>query len=288
MFSPFLQRTLWHYHHFCDEAGAPYYPGDPKLLGACLSLRASTSQSISMVNKLYSSVVHEHKKRFLTSPTEHPSIHLLMQSIWRHLARPRQPVQPIEPDHLLLMNKHHYELKEKASLELWRTIWRANIQYYSACHFSEINSLTHAELTLAEAPSRCLILEIKRSKTDEFQRGHTKYLYPVKSEPLLCPLQLTEKYLQRLGSHLPPGQPYQGYLQPRVRLDKHLGRGPPKICYSSCLEETRQLFQSLQIPGRFGEHSGRRGAATQAAANGGSLLEIQTLGYWKSSTNAQL
>ena len=286
-----FQRTLWHYQHFCEEAGVPCYPGEPKILGACLSLRASDSQSVSMVNKLYSSVAHEHKKRFLVSPTEHPTIRLLMQSIRRHLSRPRQPVQPIEPDHLRILNNHLNSLGTDASLELWRTVWRANIQYYSACRFSEINVLTHAELEFQETPSKCVILNIKKSKTDQMHEGCLKYVFPVTSEPVLCPVRLTHKYLSRLSQHLPPGQKYKGYLQPRLRFNAKTKQQIPlnqKISYSSCLDETRQLFQKLKIPGRFGEHSGRRGAATQAAANGGSLMDIQRLGNWKSSSNAQL
>lgn len=286
-----FQRTLWHYQNFCTEAGAPCYPGDPKLVGACLSLRASNSQSVSMVDKLYCAIAHEHKKQFLPSPTEHPTIRLLMRSIRRHLSRPRQPVAPLGPDHLLKINTHLHQLGPSASLETWRTIWRANIQYYSACRFSEINGLTHSELKIHTQPLPHLTLHIKKSKTDQNGEGFIKHVYPVTSQPLLCPLRLTKLYLARLKCHLPPGKNYEGFLQPRIRFDKQKQIQIPlpsyNIGYSSCLDETRQLMQHLNIEGRFGEHSGRRGAATQIALNGGSVLDIQNAGNWKSSSNAQ-
>lgn len=245
-----------------------------------------------MVDKLYASIAHEHKKKFLPSPTEHPTIRLLMRAIRRHLARPRQPVEPLGPHHLLQINKHLQKQGSNATLELWRTIWRANIQYYSACRFSEINSLSDKEIKIDKQPSLRMSVTLKQSKTDQHREGLTKYIFPVPSEPLLCPIQLTQNYLLKLSAHLTPGQTYQGFLQPKIRFCRQTCQQIPlpteKIGYSSCLDETRQLLQSLKIPGRFGEHSGRRGAATQAAANGGSLLDIQTLGNWKNGSNAQL
>ena len=268
------------------------YPGDPKIVGACLSLRAKESESVSMVDKLYSSIAHEHKKRFLSSPTEHPTIRLLMKAIRRKLSRPRQPVEPLTPCHLQAINRHLTQLGANATLEVWRTAWRTNLQYYSACRFGEINALTTSDITISCSPSLLLTLHIRQSKTDQVHEGLTKFVHGVTDNPLLCPVRLTQLYLNRLGLHLPTGKPYQGYLQPRVRFDSKLKMQihlpQQKIGYTSCLDETRQLLTTLNIPGRFGEHSGRRGAATQAAANGGSLLEIQTLGNWKSASNAQL
>lgn len=245
-----------------------------------------------MVDKLYCSIAHEHKKKFLASPTEHPTVRLLMRAIRRRLARPRQPVEPLQPAHLQTINQHLITLGCTAPLELWRTSWRANILYYSACRFGEINALTTSDLSLQFDPTPLLTLQIRQSKTDQLHEGLTKYVHGNPDNPLLCPVQLTKNYLNRLSQHLPKTVVYQGYLQPRVRLDRSLNIQVPlpdqRVSYTSCLDETRQLFTHLQIPGRFGEHSGRRGAATQAAANGGSLLEIQTLGNWKQAANAQL
>ena len=155
-----LQRTLWHYQHFCDEANIPQYPGDPKMVGACLSLRAQNSSSVSMVDKLYSAIAHEHKKRFLVSPTEHPTVRLLMKSIRRHLSKPRQPVEPLQPAHLQIINSHLADLSSQASLEMWRTVWRINVQYYGACRFSEINCLTIADVCVQTYHTLLVTLQI--------------------------------------------------------------------------------------------------------------------------------
>ena len=254
-------------------------------------MRAKNSQSVSMVEKLCCAISHEHKKLFLPSPTDHPSIRLIMRAIRRKFSQPRRAVEPLTPAHLLAMNRHLAQLGSDSSLELWRTIWRNNLQYYSACRFSEINELLTSDVTIQTHPNNCLILRIRKSKTDQLHQGVDKHVHAVPEETLLCPVRLTQLYLSRLRIHLPPGVPYKGYLQPRVRFDHtrqlQIPLATQKISYSSCLDETRKLLQTRDISGRFGEHSGRRGAATQAAANGGTLIAIQTLGGWKSSNNAQ-
>lgn len=283
---------MWHYHQFCEGAKTTPYPGDPKIVGACLSLRAKNSNSVSMVDKLYSAISHEHKKRFLISPTEHPTIRLLMKAIRRQLARPRQPVAPLKPEHLQLVNQQLTKLGVDGPLSMWRTAWRLNIQYYSACRFSEINCLTTADVKIQQTPTLCVVLHIRQSKTDQLQAGMLKYVHALPEAPELCPVRLTQQYLSKLSRHLGSGEVYQGYVQPRVHFDPKTECQRPlpaqKISYSSCLDDTRQLLANLKISGRFGEHSGRRGAATQAAANGGTLADIQMLGHWKSASNAQL
>ena len=106
-----------YYTNFCAEAKAEAYPGEAKIVGACLALRAFQTQSVSKVEKLLTAVAHEHTVRFMTPPTEHPSLKLLMRSVRRNLPRtsvrrnvPRlsSAVQPVEPTHLLQLN-HHLE-----------------------------------------------------------------------------------------------------------------------------------------------------------------------------------
>jgi hypothetical protein len=89
------RSSHWHYTSFCELAQAPPYPGDPELVGSCLSLRAYESGSLSAVEKLHASIAFEHRKRFLPSPTGHPTISLLMRGIRLSLSRPCSPVRPL-------------------------------------------------------------------------------------------------------------------------------------------------------------------------------------------------
>ena len=261
------------------------YPGGAELVGACLSLRASNSKSVSMVEKLHAAIAYEHKLRFHASPTDHPTLKLLMKSIRRHLTVPRSPVTPLNLEHLAKMNGHLRNAENKCDLVVWRTVWRLNIEYYTLCRFSEVNQLTTEDLTFSADPNSMITLRIKKSKTDQTGLGDYRQLYRVTDAPNLCPVRLTREYLQRLCEH--ESGKYIGSMQPKVRHCVKLGKQIPiaksVIAYSSCLEESKQLLSKLGIVGRFGEHSGRRGGATAAAARGGSTEDVQALGGWKSA-----
>ena len=255
-------------------------------MGACLSLRATESQSVSMVEKLHGAISYEHKLRFLTPPTDHPSLKMLMKSVRRNLTQPRSPVTPLNLQHLEKINQHLESLGDQADLVLWRTVWRLNIEYYTLCRFSEVNPLNTADLTYSTTPQPTFAILIRRSKTDQKGLGTTKHLYSVNGNKLLCPVSLTKRYLERLSGST-PGQKYVGNLQPKMRRCNKLKTQVPlpntRIGYSSCLDESKALMVKLKFPGRFGEHSGRRGGATAAAANGATPAEVQSLGDWKSA-----
>ena len=281
---------MWHYHDFCKEAGVEPYPGEARVLGACLSYRANQSQSVSMTEKLHAAVAYEHKLRFLPSPTENASIKLIMRAVRRKFTKPRSPVQPLNLKHLLKLNKYVCEGGSRRNLVDWRTVWRMNMLYYTMSRFWEINDLMTKDLMFLQNPKPSIQIQITQSKTDQNGVGSTKNLYCVTTEPLLCPVALTKKYLSKLASHLQPGTEYEGYLQPRMKSCRKTGKQIPlakqKSGYSSCLDETKQLLAQLEITGRFGEHSGRRGGATAAASNGGTIEDVQSLGNWKSSKTA--
>ena len=154
------------------------------------------------------------------------------------------------------------------------------------CRFSEVNPLSTKDLKYSENPQPTYAILIRKSKTDQLGQGTTKYLYSVSENSTLCPVKLTKKYLSRLSAHTPKVG-YCGFLQPKVQKCKKLNAQIPlpntMIGYSSCLDESKSLLAKLGISGRFGEHSGRRGGATAAAANGATIDEVQTLGGWKSA-----
>ena len=255
-----------------------------------MALRASDSKSVSMVEKLHGAIAHEHKLRFLAPPTEHASIKLLMKSVRRHYTKPSQSVEPLNLEHLEQINRYVIKLSLGDDLQIWRTAWRMNIQFYTLCRFSEINCLTTEDIEIFDVPKLKIVVQIRKSKTDQSGKGATKTLYAVEKSPLLCPVSLTKRYLTRLSKSLPNGQQYKGFLQPQVQKSAKLGYQialkNKQICYSTCLEESKKLLAMIGAKGRFGEHSGRRGGATTAAANGAKLEEVQQLGGWKSANCA--
>ena len=212
-----------------------------------------------------------------------------MRSVRRKFTQPRQPVEPLTLTHLTQLNRHVSELSMTCNLVAWRTVWRLNMEYYTLCRFSEINQLHSTDLTFIPLPQPHYQIRIRKSKTDQFGSGDMKVIFSSPTNSNLCPVLLTQNYLTRLAQPAANG-PYHGVLQPRVHFD-HSSQTQTALkdqilCYSTSLDDTKQLFKTLSIFGRFGEHSGRRGGASAAAGNGASVAELQRLGNWKSTSCA--
>lgn len=111
-----------------------------------------------------------------------------------------------------------------------------------------------------------LRVRVRRSKTDIFGRGEWLPLHVV-SGPA-CPVRTVSEYLQ---------------LRPS---------GPSFLLHVNGAPVTRFQFQSVfkrclsalgVCPERYGTHSFRIGAATEAARAGMSNSEVQRIGRWKSA-----
>ena len=77
------------------------------------------------------------------------------------------------------------------------------------------------------------------------------------------------------------GSSHNGYLVPACDP-----RGNPDqnkfVPYTGCLDDLKKLLTALGIQGRYGEHSAKRGAATQAAENGMTMPQLKRFGGWRS------
>ena len=117
-----------------------------------------------------------------------------------------------------------------------------------------------------------------RSKTD--QRGvgdHVRVLNHADST--ICPVRLTRLYLDKLGYQ-------QGVMLPSLR-----GKIPnPKVAitYKTALRDLKNTLISIGVdPTGFGEHSGRRGGTTAAAAAGAPHASLKSQGRWKSDSSVE-
>ena len=65
-----------------------------------------------------------------------------------------------------------------------------------------------------------------------------------------------------------------------------IGRKPDpstSLCYNTALLDFKSVLKAINInPQGYGEHSGRRGGTTAAAAAGASVLELMLQGRWAS------
>ncbi len=173
---------------------------------------------------------------------------------------------------------------QRAPLTLWRTVWRVTMQYFTLGRFSDVISLTTSSLEFRSDPSPHLLVRFVNGKNDMFSEGSERVVPSSPEAPQYCPVRLTRLYLNRLGPN------YFGYLIPRC--SPRSGSATPAspnptlpLSYCTALEDFRNLLTCLGYdPKSYGEHSGKRGGASEAASAGLHLSDLQRLGGWRSQT----
>lgn len=192
----------------------------------------------------------------------------------------RCPVLPITDDIIRCLLNHLYQPGHgldglKASLVTWRTIWRVVLEYHTLGHFSDIVGLKREQVKFVHQPSLHLRVSFKGGKNDLYSEGSERIVATDDHSPTYCPVRLTQNYFIFLGSN------YKGFLVP-ASSPKFLPDPNKQVPYNSALEDLRNIRSTLGIEGRFGEHSGKRGASTQAIENGMPFSDLKRLGGWRS------
>ena len=96
------------------------------------------------------------------------------------------------------------------------------------------------------------------------------------SDVKLCPVRLTIKYIKMLKCD-------SGYLLPTMSSKKP--DCATQLKYNTALNDFKTLFKFFNMdPTGYGEHSGRRGGTTAAAAAGADINELKLQGRWLSDS----
>ena len=290
--SSLSSSTLRQYHQsyqrwvdFCSRNGLPETPALASHVASCLALVASETQSVAAVEKLIAAIAFEHRRQFLPSPSENPTIGLLLRGIRRRFSVERHPKKPLTHDLLRRMvdslhRPEHGRDGLRAPIALWRTVWRAHMEFYTLGRFDDIIRLRHDSVFIRFEPQPHLLVKFMGGKTDIFSEGSERIICGHCPPSLYCPVKLTELYFRRLGHD------YAGYLVPRTRSIPGTVVADPDhpVSYTTALQDLRDLLAQLGCnPTDYGEHSGKRGGATAAAASGISADSLQRLGQWKSN-----
>ena len=219
-------------------------------------------------------ISHFHAKAHLPSPTLSIAVTRALEGAKRSFGRPSVSRKIITLQHLRVFG--NYAFSDSVSFVRLRTIWRIFMQFFALLRFNEVASLTFDDLIWTPAG---LDLFIKRSKTDQHAKGATVSLN-YNSDPKLCPVRLTIKYIKMLKYD-------SGFLLPVMFKKKPDGSSSLK--YHSALSDFKQLFKFFNMdPSGYGEHSGRRGGTTAAAAAGADLNELKLQGRWRSDSMPRL
>ena len=127
------------------------------------------------------------------------------------------------------------------------------------------------DLQFQDEQTRHLSVSLKNGKNDLYREGGNRIVAADTKEPLFCPVQRTLHYLIFLGSG------HSGFLVPACGPKGRPVQQKAASC-TSCLEDLWDLLKTLGIEGRYGEHSGKRGGALQAAENGMPAATLKRLG----------
>ena len=266
---------------FCNENSLPEFEAGHEALAACLSL-VMKEGSLSKVTMLAAAIANEHRIHLKSSPTRHESIAQLFRAFRLCPHNVRNPVQPFTHDIIAKMIDHLYIAKHgpnaiAAPLVTWRTVWRVVMEYNTLGRWSDIGNLKRSQIQFEYQPSLHLKVVFSGGKNQQFNEKEERIVAADQTEPKYCPVKLTQNYLAFLGSS------HAGYLVPACD-PKGKPNANKAVPYSGCLEDLKQLLKNLGIEGRYGEHSGKRGAATQAAENGMTLETLKRFGGWKSDS----
>lgn len=114
-----------------------------------------------------------------------------------------------------------------------------------------------------------------------FFKCNSRCLYPTQ-DPVCCPVVLTQKYFEFLGTD------WLGSVVPTCEPG-HRDRPHSRrvMTYTNAQEDLRYVLTLVgEDPSGYSEHSMRRGGATEAARRGAAPDEIQTAGNWASVQTA--
>ena len=236
--------------------------------------------SLSKVVALSASIAHEYRLRMLQSPTTHETISLLFRGFRNEHPQTRVAKSPITEEILSKMYHHLYQPQHgrdglRASVVLWRTVWRVALEYHTLGRFSDIAKLQKKDVIYNSTPSPHLKILFKGGKNDQYSEGSERI---VASNPnnKICPVKLTINYFQFLGAS------YSGYMVPAC-TPKNTPNPCKAVPYSGALSDMKKLMTNLGYDAKmYGEHSGKRGGATAAAANGATDKQLKRLGGWRS------
>ena len=274
-------RVYQIWQNFCQENGLPEFEAGHEALAACLS-NVMLEGSLSKVSMLSAAIANEHRANLKTSPTSHESIAQLFRAFRLCPRNVRNPVLPLTDSLIKKLMDHLYLPKHgsdanSAPLILWRTVWRVVMEYHTLGRWSDIGRLRRPQLKFASSPSLHLKICFSGGKNQTFNEKDERIVAADQTNPIHCPVKLTENYLKFLGSK------HIGFLVPTCSANGHPDQ-EKFVPYSGCLDDLKRPLKTVGIERRYGEHSGKRGAATQAAENGMSIDTLKRFGGWKSDS----
>ena len=84
----------------------------------------------------------------------------------------------------------------RAPLSMWRTIWHANMEFYTLGCFGNIVHLHRHAVTIRLEPKPHLLVCLVGGKSDIFSEGSERLVCSHTPSDCYCPVHLTEMYFR--------------------------------------------------------------------------------------------
>ena len=228
----------------------------------------------STLPPILSAVSHFYSRYYLTSPTTSRFVTRSLEGAKRLFGSPSVFRKIITKT--ILQSLISLTFQPDLSFIHFRTVWQIAIEFYGLLQFSEVSNLVFTDIIWNDLGFNIFIA---KSKTDQTRKGDW---VSVASQPdsAWCPVALTCRYFSLFKSN-------SGFLMPPSK--NNVPDTTRSLKYNTALRDLRSTLALIGIdPSGYGEHSGRRGGTTAAAAKGACLDELMIQGRWRSESMPKL
>lgn len=258
-----------HHFQFTPLPSSEYY------VALYLSCLEKERPSTSKINNTLYGISHAHKLAGFQNPCNSPLVTFVKEGLLRSVESEHNTKEPVS-DVMLKQIAEKYE--HSSSLLDMRFVSMTLLSFAGFLRFNEVISLRRSDVLFK---NNCIELNIRKSKTDQFKKGHIIYIS--KTYNASCPVKALQKYLSLAG--IPDNS--DEFLFRKVSYCKksqtHKLRKGKALSYTRAREIFLFHMSELGLDkDKYGLHSLRSGGATAAATRGVSDRLIKKHGRWKS------
>ena len=187
---------LKHFFSWCEDECVPSFPTSPEVLAAYIAHLADLGASCSTIGQTMAAISAAHKAEGLLSPTDSLLIKQLIKGYRREhgTAPQRKDAATVDIIRALLATLHDDSPKAIRDAAI------IALGFAGAFRRSELSALNMDDLkwTLRDN-EEVLLVEVRRSKTDQEGQGMIKAIFPGKEEDT-SPTALLKRWLALLGN----------------------------------------------------------------------------------------
>ena len=187
---------LKRFFSWCEDEGVPAFPTSPEVLAAYVAHLADQGASCSTVGQTMSAISAAHKAEGLPSPTDSLLIKKLVKGYRREhgIAPQRKDAATVDIIRALLVTLQDNSTKAIRDAAI------IALGFAGAFRRSELSALNMDDLkwTLRD-DEEVLLVEVRRSKTDQEGQGMVKAIFPGKDEDT-SPTALLKRWMSLTGN----------------------------------------------------------------------------------------